>query len=236
MGFRNLLECQEVASGPVSASPSPTTTLTIRSGIVERGAEGVRDAVAQFAAFVNGARNLGRAMAPQLSWKRKSAEEFEQARFVVALRRVDLRIGPFQIAIRDHGRSAVSRTRDVDHVQVVFADDAIEMDPHKGLAWIGAPMSEQPMFEVFGAKRLSQQGIVMQVDHSRAHVVAGSPVGVRFPKFVGGQCGGSRLLRHLEFRMAHRYVRSVTSAANVCKESNKRRPILVKRNRCRVSG
>ena len=32
MGFRNLFECQEVASGPVSASPSPTTTVTMRSG------------------------------------------------------------------------------------------------------------------------------------------------------------------------------------------------------------
>ncbi len=33
MGFRNLLECQAVASGPVSASPSPTTQAAIRSGL-----------------------------------------------------------------------------------------------------------------------------------------------------------------------------------------------------------
>ena len=32
-GSRNLLECQEVASGPVSASPSPTTQATTRSGL-----------------------------------------------------------------------------------------------------------------------------------------------------------------------------------------------------------
>jgi hypothetical protein len=32
-GFRNLLECQLVASAPVSASPSPTTQATIRSGL-----------------------------------------------------------------------------------------------------------------------------------------------------------------------------------------------------------
>ena len=38
-GLRNLFECQDVASGPVSASPSPTMTATIRSGIVECGAE-----------------------------------------------------------------------------------------------------------------------------------------------------------------------------------------------------
>jgi len=33
MGFRNLLECQDVARGPVSASPSPTTQAAMRSGL-----------------------------------------------------------------------------------------------------------------------------------------------------------------------------------------------------------
>ena len=33
IGFRNLLECQAVAKGPVSASPSPTTQATIRLGL-----------------------------------------------------------------------------------------------------------------------------------------------------------------------------------------------------------
>src|SRR5205814_6659145 len=32
-GLRNLLECHAVASGPVSASPSPTTQATTRSGL-----------------------------------------------------------------------------------------------------------------------------------------------------------------------------------------------------------
>src|SRR3974377_493506 len=33
IGLRNLFECQAVASGPVSASPSPTTQATMRSGL-----------------------------------------------------------------------------------------------------------------------------------------------------------------------------------------------------------
>ena len=33
LGFRNLLDCQLVARGPVSASPSPTVTAAIRSGL-----------------------------------------------------------------------------------------------------------------------------------------------------------------------------------------------------------
>lgn len=33
LGFKNLLVCQAVAIGPVSASPSPTATAAIRSGL-----------------------------------------------------------------------------------------------------------------------------------------------------------------------------------------------------------
>ena len=33
IGLMNLLDCHEVASGPVSASPSPTTAATIKSGL-----------------------------------------------------------------------------------------------------------------------------------------------------------------------------------------------------------
>ena len=32
-GLMNLLHCHEVARGPVSASPSPTTTVAMRSGL-----------------------------------------------------------------------------------------------------------------------------------------------------------------------------------------------------------
>ena len=43
-GSRNLLECQLAASGPVSASPSPTTQQTTQVRVVERRAVGVRRA------------------------------------------------------------------------------------------------------------------------------------------------------------------------------------------------
>ena len=33
LGFINLFECQEVASGPVSASPSPMTQAAIKLGL-----------------------------------------------------------------------------------------------------------------------------------------------------------------------------------------------------------
>ena len=44
-------------------------------------------------------------------------------------------------------------------------------------------MSEQPILEMLGAQRLLEQGIVMKINHSRAKVIAGSPISVNLPKF-----------------------------------------------------
>ena len=52
-GFRNLFECQLPASGPVSASPSPTTQHDDEVRIVEDRAVGVQQRIPQLAALVN---------------------------------------------------------------------------------------------------------------------------------------------------------------------------------------
>src|SRR5438094_10657197 len=59
-------------------------------GIVEGRAERVGNAVAELAAFVDGARGLGRAMAADASGERELLEELSQALFVFALVRIHL--------------------------------------------------------------------------------------------------------------------------------------------------
>jgi hypothetical protein len=68
-GSRNLLDCQEVAKGPVSASPSPITQATISPGIVKGGAKGVAQGITQFAAFVNRSGSRRRHMARNAAGK-----------------------------------------------------------------------------------------------------------------------------------------------------------------------
>ena len=58
------------------------------------------------------------------------AELFEQpghSFFVLADVRIDFAVGAFEISMRHERRTAVSWTNDVDHVQVIFFDDPIEM-------------------------------------------------------------------------------------------------------------
>ena len=73
--LRNLFECQAVASGPVSASPSPMTHAAMSSGVVEHRAERVAQRVAQLAAFVNASGRFGRDVARNAAWKRELAEQ-----------------------------------------------------------------------------------------------------------------------------------------------------------------
>src|SRR6185369_6639640 len=85
--LRNLFECSEPISGPVSASAG----------------------------------------------KRELFEELAQPVHVLRLVRIDLGVAALEIRIGQRRRRAMSRTGDVDRVQIVFPDEAIEMDPHKAL-------------------------------------------------------------------------------------------------------
>ena len=67
-------------------------------GIVERRAAGVREHVAQLAAFVDRAGRLRRAVAADAAGKGELLEELAQAFVVFALLRIDLGVRSFEIA------------------------------------------------------------------------------------------------------------------------------------------
>ena len=111
-GSTNLFACQLAASGPVSASPSPTRTAASRSGCVERRAVGVRQRVAELAALVDRARRLGRDVARDAARERELPERGAPG---PARRgetsRVDLAVGALEVDVRHHARPAVARAR-----------------------------------------------------------------------------------------------------------------------------
>jgi hypothetical protein len=39
-------------------------------------------------------------------------------------------------------------TGDVEHIQIVFLDDSIQMDPNERLAGIGSPVAKEPVLDV----------------------------------------------------------------------------------------
>ena len=148
-------------------------------GVVEHGAEGMAERVAQLAAFVDRTRALGRGVARDAAGKRELPKQLLQAGFVAADLGVDLAVAAFQVGVAHHRRAAMAGARDIDHVQIAGLDDAVEVRIDEVLARCRAPMPQQHGFDVGQAQRALEQRVVPQEDLADGQIVRGTPVGVQ---------------------------------------------------------
>jgi hypothetical protein len=169
-------------------------------GVVERGAVGVNERVAQLAALVDRAGRLGRDVAGDAAGEGELAKQPSHSLLVVADMRVDLGVGALQVDVGDDARAAVAGARDVDGVQVARADDAVHVRVEEVQAGGGSPVAEQPRLGVLESQRLAQQRVREQVDLADRQVVGGTPVGVDGVQFVlggrGVRAAHARIVRH----------------------------------------
>src|SRR5208283_722821 len=178
-------------------------------GIIERRTESMREAVTELAALMDRPRCLGRAVAADSAGEGEKLEEVPQTLKVLIAVGIDLRVGAFEIGIRQHRRGAVSRTGDVQHVEVVFLDELVEMDPHQALAGIGAPMTKEPLLQLSWPEGLAQERIVLEIKLPDREIIAGAPVSVDQVKFIGIQGRSRFALVHIFSVTSPRPARSV---------------------------
>jgi hypothetical protein len=86
---------------------------------------------------------------------------------------------------------AVDVYHDVYHVEVIFFDDAIEMDIDEVQPWRGTPVSKESWLDVFQGQRFLQQGIVKKIDLADGEVIGRPPIGMH-----GFQLRSRKRLRH----------------------------------------
>jgi hypothetical protein len=110
--------------------------------------------------------------------KRELLEQLPKTRLVPRNFRVDLRVGAFEVDVRDERRPSVARAGNVDHVDVVLANDAVQMDVDEVLSGCGAPVPQKAWLDVFRLERLAQQRIVEKIDLADGQVVGGAPIGI----------------------------------------------------------
>src|SRR5262245_17827984 len=97
-------------------------------GIVKCCAEGVRQCISEFTAFVDRPRRLRRHVAWNPAWK---GELLEQALHPFFIRRnvwINLAVGSLKVRIGHNAGPAVTRTSDVDHIEVMLVDEPVQMD------------------------------------------------------------------------------------------------------------
>src|SRR5262245_23074529 len=103
----------------------------------------MRQRISEFPALMDGAGRLRGDMAWDPARERKLLEESLHPLFVLRNVRVDLAVGPFQVCVRNQPGAAMARSGDVNRVEVVLLDDAVEMNVHEIQAGRRPPMAQQ---------------------------------------------------------------------------------------------
>jgi hypothetical protein len=111
IGLRNLLLCQLVAKGPVSASPSPDHHQGDEVGIVEHRPVGVGEAVAQLAPLVDAAGGLGCGVAADPAGKGELLEEALEPCGVLSLVGIHLGVRALEVGLGQHRLARHGRGR-----------------------------------------------------------------------------------------------------------------------------
>ena len=113
-------------------------------GIVENRAVGMHQGVTQFSAFVDGTGSLRCIVAGNPSREGELLEQLSHAFFVLLNAGIELRVRTFKIGVRHHAGPAMSRPADVNNVEIVLRDQAVEVHIDKVQSRRRTPVTEQP--------------------------------------------------------------------------------------------
>ncbi len=122
--------------------------------IVERRAVGMAQRIAQLATFVNAARSFGRHMAWNPAGEAELFEQFLHSFGILADVGIHLAVSSLKVCMRHKRWASVAGADDVDHVQLIALDDAIQMNVQHVEARRRSPMPEQTGLDVLALKRL----------------------------------------------------------------------------------
>ncbi len=119
--------------------------------IIEGCAKGVRERIAEFAAFVHRSWNFRGHMRGNATWKRELLEQSAHAVGTLIHLRVDLAIAAFEPGICHDTGATVAGADDVAHAKLACLDDAVQMNIDEVQARRGTPVAEQAWLDVLAA-------------------------------------------------------------------------------------
>src|SRR5271157_4543833 len=162
------------------------------TGIVEHRPERMAERITQFAAFVDRARALWRCVAGDSSGKRKLNKELPKPSLILADVGIDLAVSALEISVAHHCRATVPGAGDVNHVEVVFSYDPVQVYVNEVLPRGRAPVSQQHVLHIPDRQRSLQQRIIVEINLANRQIVGGAPVGIH----VVEQFQGKGFCRH----------------------------------------
>src|SRR5271163_1226155 len=103
---------------------------------------------------MNRPRGRRRNVAGNSTRKRKLLEQLFEPGLVLADVRINLAIRAFEVSITNQRWSAVTGTGDIEHIQVILLDDAIQMHIDEVLTWRRTPMPDYQRLHMRKFQRL----------------------------------------------------------------------------------
>src|ERR1700693_2885093 len=123
--------------------------------IVECGAVGVRNGVAELAAFVDRTGSFGSNMAGNSARERKLLEQPSESVFRLRNAGIKLAVGAFQISVGDQAGTSMTGSRNIYDVESVLLDEPIQMHVDKIQSGGSAPVTQKARLNVFERERFT---------------------------------------------------------------------------------
>src|SRR5450830_524579 len=96
------------------------------------------------------------------SGKRELKKELPKPGLILTDVGIDLAVRALEVRVAHHGRAAVPRARHVNHIEVVFLDDPVQVYINEVLPGGRAPVSEQHVLHIRERQRPLQEWIVVE--------------------------------------------------------------------------
>jgi hypothetical protein len=133
--------------------------------IIHDCTKGNRESISQFATFVDRSGNLSVDGAWEAGW---STELRDQGLHTVGVARVfGIVFGkrPFNPQIGKNGGRSMARSHYIEHVQIVFDDEAVEMRVHQGQAGACSPVPQKTGLDMVEREFVAHLDIILQENH-----------------------------------------------------------------------
>ena len=107
-----------------------------------------------------------------------------QSFLILSYIRIYLAVGSFQIGIGNKEVAAVSRSGNINHIQVIFFNGPVHVHIYEILPGNRAPVAYYLFLYMLSLKRFLKQRVVQQVKLCCRKIVGCSPVGVHFFQII----------------------------------------------------
>ncbi|SLD00132.1 Uncharacterised protein [Mycobacteroides abscessus subsp. massiliense] len=165
----------------------------------------MRQAVSQLASLVYRPGYFWGYVAGHSSRKRELAKQHSHAIDILQDVGADVTVAALQPGVREHRGPSVPRTNDEQCIDVVRDDGSVHMGIDEVQTRRGAPVPQQPRFDVLTLKGFRQQRVVQQIDLPHREIVRRAPLGIKGAQLVVRQ-RVSMMLGRTGHRRVHRLV------------------------------